>query len=138
MNHISADGSTSCRAIGMLRGPSLPKVVSIAIGMSPMRSTSFRWSSERSWDWSLVWSSALMTVPYPTARRTTRRAADGPRRWANVPGMSGPGIDPAFTALPYRQLGDVALARAAEHGVSHADFRFERVQYQTVAARDGV
>jgi TldD protein len=52
--------------------------------------------------------------------------------------MSGPGIDAAFTALPYRRLADAALARATERGVSHADFRFERVQYQTVAVRDGV
>jgi TldD protein len=38
--------------------------------------------------------------------------------------MSGPGIDAAFTALPYRRLADAALARATERGVSHADFRF--------------
>jgi len=52
--------------------------------------------------------------------------------------MSGPVIDPAFTALPYRGLGDAALARARELGASHADFRFERVRYQTIVARDGV
>ena len=45
MNHISADGSTSWRAIGRLRGPSTPYVVSIAIGMSAIRSTSFFWCS---------------------------------------------------------------------------------------------
>ena len=44
--------------------------------------------------------------------------------------MSGSGLDPTFTALPYRDLGAVALARAQELGVSHADFRFERIRYQ--------
>ncbi|WP_340540601.1 TldD/PmbA family protein [Nocardioides sp. GXZ039] len=48
------------------------------------------------------------------------------------------GLDPSFTALPYRSLGDAALARARELGVSHADFRFERVRYQNLAVRDGV
>jgi len=52
--------------------------------------------------------------------------------------MSGPGLDPSFTALPYRDLGDTALARARELGVSHADFRFERVRYQHLGVRDGV
>ncbi len=52
--------------------------------------------------------------------------------------MSGPALDPTFTALPYRSLGDAALSRARELGASHADFRFERVRYQTVVARDGV
>jgi TldD protein len=47
-------------------------------------------------------------------------------------------IDPTFAALPYRSLGDIALARAAELGATHADFRFERVRYQYLAARDGV
>jgi TldD protein len=47
-------------------------------------------------------------------------------------------IDPSFAALPHRSLGDVALARAAELGASHADFRFERVRTQYLAARDGV
>ncbi|MGA8246179.1 MAG: TldD/PmbA family protein [Nocardioides sp.] len=47
------------------------------------------------------------------------------------------GVDPAFTALPYRSLGDAALSRTRELGVSHADFRFERVQYQDVRVRDG-
>ncbi|MBB3045047.1 TldD/PmbA family protein [Nocardioides soli] len=46
-------------------------------------------------------------------------------------------LDPTFTALPYRGLGDAALARAAELGASHADFRFERVRYQELAVRDG-
>jgi TldD protein len=47
-------------------------------------------------------------------------------------------IDPTFAALPHRSLGDVALARAEELGATHADFRFERVRYQYLAARDGV
>src|SRR5919112_1935170 len=52
--------------------------------------------------------------------------------------MSGPVLDPSFTALPYRSLGDAALSRAGELGATHADFRFERVRYQNVVARDGV
>src|SRR3954454_14180485 len=49
-----------------------------------------------------------------------------------------PEIDPSFTALPYRELGAVALARAQELGVSHADFRFERIKHQHLGVRDGV
>ncbi|MCW2791510.1 MAG: TldD/PmbA family protein, partial [Nocardioides sp.] len=52
--------------------------------------------------------------------------------------MSGPGLDPTFTSLPHRALGDAALSRARELGVSHADFRFERVRYQRLGVRDGV
>ena len=52
--------------------------------------------------------------------------------------MPGPAIDPSFTALPYRSLGDAALTRAGELGATHADFRFERVRYQELTARDGV
>ncbi len=52
--------------------------------------------------------------------------------------MSGPVLDPSFTALPHRSLGDAALARARELGATHADFRFERVRYQSLVARDGV
>jgi TldD protein len=48
-----------------------------------------------------------------------------------------PGLDPTFTALPYRALADAALQRARDLGVSHADFRFERVRWQDVRARDG-
>ena len=48
-----------------------------------------------------------------------------------------PEIDPTFTALPYRELGAAALARAQELGATHADFRFERVRYQMVRVRDG-
>jgi len=49
-----------------------------------------------------------------------------------------PALDPSFTALPYRSLGDTALARAQELGVTHADFRFERLRYQHLGVRDGV
>jgi TldD protein len=52
--------------------------------------------------------------------------------------MSGPVLDPSFTVLPYRSLGDAALTRARALGASHADFRFERVRYQELVARDGV
>ncbi len=49
-----------------------------------------------------------------------------------------PEIDPSFTALPYRELGAVALGRAQELGAAHADFRFERIRHQHLAVRDGV
>src|SRR4051795_535103 len=49
-----------------------------------------------------------------------------------------PEIDPSFTALPYRELGAVALGRAEELGASHADFRFERIRHQQLVVRDGV
>jgi TldD protein len=48
------------------------------------------------------------------------------------------GLDPTFSALPHRRLGEVALGRAAELGATHADFRFERVRYQRLGVRDGV
>jgi TldD protein len=47
------------------------------------------------------------------------------------------GLDPTFTDLPYRALGDTALSRARELGVTHADFRFERVRYQSLRVKDG-
>ncbi len=47
-------------------------------------------------------------------------------------------IDASFTALPYRRLAAAALSRARDFGVSHADFRFERVRYQHLSVRDGV
>src|SRR3954447_12872206 len=47
------------------------------------------------------------------------------------------GIDPGFSALPYRMLGEAALSRARDLGADHADFRFERVRYQDVRVRDG-
>ena len=46
-------------------------------------------------------------------------------------------IDPSFTALPYRRLAAAALSRARDFGVTHADFRFERVRYQHLSVRDG-
>jgi TldD protein len=49
-----------------------------------------------------------------------------------------PEIDPTFTALPYRELGAVALGRAQELGADHADFRFERIRHQQLVVRDGV
>lgn len=52
--------------------------------------------------------------------------------------MTGAELDPTFLALPYRDLGDVALARARELGAGHADFRFERVRYQHLGVRDGM
>ncbi len=52
--------------------------------------------------------------------------------------MTTPGLDPTFAALPHRALAEVALARASELGATHADFRFERIRYQHLGARDGV
>ena len=52
--------------------------------------------------------------------------------------MSAPGLDPTFSDLPHRRLGDVALARAQELGATHADFRLERLRYQYLGARDGI
>ena len=46
-------------------------------------------------------------------------------------------IDPTFLELPYRRLADVALSRARDFNVTHADFRFERVRYQDLSVRDG-
>ncbi|WP_183097702.1 TldD/PmbA family protein [Nocardioides pelophilus] len=46
-------------------------------------------------------------------------------------------VDPVFLALPYRRLGEIALARAAELGADHADFRFERIRSQRILVRDG-
>ncbi|WP_166138557.1 TldD/PmbA family protein [Nocardioides ochotonae] len=53
--------------------------------------------------------------------------------------MTGPSsLDPTFTALPYRGLGEAALSRARDLGATHADFRFERVRSQVLSVRDGV
>ncbi len=52
--------------------------------------------------------------------------------------VTGAELDPTFLALPYRDLGDVALSRTRELGASHADFRFERIRYQHLGVRDGV
>ncbi len=51
--------------------------------------------------------------------------------------MTRPDIDSSFTALPYRRLGEAALARARDFHASHADFRFERIRSQSVGVRDG-
>ncbi len=51
---------------------------------------------------------------------------------------TGPGrIDPEFTSYPLRQLADAALARAADLGAEHADFRAERLRGQQVGLSDG-
>ncbi len=47
-------------------------------------------------------------------------------------------VDPSFLDLPFRRLAGAPLGRADELGVSHADFRFERVRYQQLGVRDGV
>jgi TldD protein len=52
--------------------------------------------------------------------------------------MTGPVMDATFTALPSRALADAALTRARELGAGHADFRFERIRYQSLVVRDGV
>ncbi len=50
--------------------------------------------------------------------------------------MASNQIDPTFLALPYERLGQVALERARDFGVTHADFRFERNRYQHFSVRD--
>jgi TldD protein len=45
-------------------------------------------------------------------------------------------IDPSFTDLPLRRLADVALQRAKDFGVEHADFRLERIRTQDLSLRD--
>jgi TldD protein len=47
-----------------------------------------------------------------------------------------PEIDPAFLALPMRQLADAALSRATSLGAEHADFRLERIRVQDLNLRD--
>ncbi len=51
--------------------------------------------------------------------------------------MGAHSIDPGFATLPHRRLADAALSRARDLGVEHADFRFERVRYQSLTTRDG-
>ena len=46
-------------------------------------------------------------------------------------------IDPSFTELPLRRLADAALRRADDFGVTHADFRLERIRSQDLSLRDG-
>jgi TldD protein len=47
-----------------------------------------------------------------------------------------PDIDPAFLALPARELAGAALERARELGCEHADFRLERTRTAMHALRD--
>jgi TldD protein len=49
-----------------------------------------------------------------------------------------PDIDPEFLGLPRDRLADIALATAAGLGVTHADFRLERLHGQSVRVRDGL
>ena len=48
-----------------------------------------------------------------------------------------PDIDPAFLALPARELAGAALGRASELGAAHADFRLVRVREARLELRDG-
>src|SRR5260370_31678623 len=48
-----------------------------------------------------------------------------------------PDLDPGFLELPMRPLADAALTRARELGVTHADFRLERIRTQHLGLRDG-
>ena len=64
----------------------------------------------------------------------TRAAAGNPSPWP----YPVPITMQTFTALPYRELGAVALGRAQELGAGHADFRFERIRHQHLGVRDGV
>ena len=45
-------------------------------------------------------------------------------------------IDAEFLALPLDRLADAALARAKALGAAHADFRFERLRWQEIVARE--
>ncbi|MDH6134336.1 TldD protein [Kitasatospora sp. MAA4] len=45
-------------------------------------------------------------------------------------------VDPLFLALPLRQLADAALSRARQLGVTHADFRCEKVRSASWRLRD--
>lgn len=57
-------------------------------------------------------------------------AADTQQRAAAHP------VDPLFLALPTHRLADAALDRARRLGVSHADFRLERVRSASWRLRD--
>ncbi len=48
----------------------------------------------------------------------------------------GRAVDPLFLALPLRPLADAALDRARQLGVTHADFRLERVRSASWRLRD--
>src|SRR5580698_6707456 len=45
-------------------------------------------------------------------------------------------IDPEFSSLPLREIADVALQRATELGVEHADVRVERIRTAALALHD--
>ena len=45
-------------------------------------------------------------------------------------------VDPAFLALPLKDLADAALQTARDAGASHADFRVERLRRQNLTLRD--
>ncbi len=45
-------------------------------------------------------------------------------------------IDPEFTALPLREIADVALEHARSLGVEHADVRIERIRTANLALHD--
>ena len=51
--------------------------------------------------------------------------------------MADAPMDPTFLALPLRRLGEVALQRARDFNVTHADFRLERIRQQHFTVRDG-
>src|SRR3954454_5392436 len=89
--------------------------------------------------WSATWPSCA--TGFLPSSRCARHAAAPPcvPAWqtTRVFRMAQNEIDPTFLALPYKRLGQVALERARDFGVSHADFRFERNRYQFFSVRDG-
>jgi TldD protein len=48
-----------------------------------------------------------------------------------------PDFDPAFLALPARELAGAALERAGQLGAEHADFRLERIRTAGLSLHDG-
>jgi TldD protein len=52
-------------------------------------------------------------------------------------GAAADRIDPEFTALPLRELAEVALQQASDLGAQHADFRVELVKGQHIRLSDG-
>ncbi len=46
-------------------------------------------------------------------------------------------VDPTFLTLPLARLAQIALERARDFGVTHADFRLERNRHQYFSVRDG-
>src|SRR6476469_7036786 len=77
-----------------------------------------------------------------SSRRVQRIHRLIPRRLAPVSTTTNPPrstrhqLDPAFTALPLRQLADAALSAATAAGASYADFRFERLVTADLTIRD--